>query len=118
MPPCGICHSSPGRMISGPSSLKRRPIRTRPDALNSAIPTLPGASGNGAGNVVAQPLRHLAELLDRADAGFLIEFALRRRPGILAGIDAALRHLPDMGFVDMFDTAAGAAADKDQPRRI
>ncbi len=30
MPPCGICHSRPGRMISGPSSLNRRPINTRP----------------------------------------------------------------------------------------
>ena len=40
MPPCGICHSRPGRMISGPSSLKRRPISTRPEPLNSAMPTL------------------------------------------------------------------------------
>ena len=26
MPPCGICHSSPGSTISGPSSRKRRPM--------------------------------------------------------------------------------------------
>ena len=66
------------------------------------------------GNVVDQPVRDLAKLLDRADAGFLVQLALGRFPCILAGIDAALRHLPDMGFVDMLD-AAGAASDEDQP---
>src|SRR5258706_8641996 len=80
----------------------------------AAIAALPGAPGNRAWNIIDQPLRDLAEFLDRTDAGFLIEFALRRRPGILAGIDAALRHLPDVGLVDMFD-AAGAATDEDQP---
>src|SRR5690349_483078 len=40
MPPCGICHSRPGKMISGPSSRKRRPISTRPSVPNSAMPTL------------------------------------------------------------------------------
>jgi hypothetical protein len=80
----------------------------------AAIAALPGAPGDGAGNVIDQPFRDLAELLDRVDAGFLVEFALRRFPGVFPGIDAALRHLPDMGFVDMFD-AAGAAADEDQP---
>src|SRR5580692_1335813 len=78
------------------------------------IPALPGAPGNGARNVIDQPVGDLAELLDRADAGFLIKFAPGRRPGILAWIDTALRHLPDMGFVDMFD-ATGAATDKGQP---
>src|SRR3954469_3021274 len=201
MPPCGICHSSPGRMISGPSSLKRRPISTWPSALNSATPTLrrygfspavtaltarqpgkllhdalidrtferhdqlrqiahrlpapadelglmavrrlnhvdflvvagephgepllplgtiaalPGAAGHGAWNVVDQPFRDFAELLHRLHAGLFIELALGGFPGILAGIDAALRHLPDMGFVDMLD-AAGAAADEHQPLRV
>src|SRR5258708_25060464 len=80
----------------------------------AAVTALPGAPGNGAGNVIDQPVRDLAELLDRADAGFLIEFPLCGGPGILAGIDAALRHLPNVGFVDMFD-AAGAATNEDQP---
>src|ERR1700676_1466029 len=80
----------------------------------AAIAPLPGAPGNGARNVIDQPVRDLAELLDRADAGFLIEFALGRLPGILAGIDAALRHLPNVGFVDVFD-AARAAANENEP---
>src|ERR1700737_3589654 len=83
----------------------------------AAIAALPGAAGNGAWNVIDQPVRDLTELLDRADAGFLIEFALGRRPGILAGIDPALRHLPDGGFVDVFD-GAGAAPDEAEPRLV
>src|ERR1700712_4005337 len=80
----------------------------------AAIAALPGATGNGARDVVDQPVRHLAELLDGAHAGLFIEFALSGFPGVLAGIDAALRHLPDMGLVDVLD-AAGAATDEDQP---
>src|SRR5260221_11867737 len=82
-----------------------------------AIAALPGAAGDGARNIVDQPVGDLAELLHRADAGFLVELALRRRPGIFAGIDATLRHLPDVGFIAMFDTA-GPAADEDQPRCV
>src|SRR6202048_1067154 len=73
----------------------------------AAIAALPGAPGHGARNIVGQPVRDLAELLDRANAGFLVEFALGRRPGVLAGIDAALRHLPDVGFVEVLDAAGG-----------
>src|SRR6266478_5764065 len=83
----------------------------------AAIAALPGAPGNGAWNVIDQPVRDLAELLDRADTGFLVELALRGLPGVLAGIDAALRHLPNVGFVDVFD-AAGAATDEDEPFRV
>src|ERR1700756_906215 len=64
----------------------------------ATVTALPRPAGNGARNVIDQPVGDLAELLYRTDAGFLIEFALRRLPGILPGIDAALRHLPDMGF--------------------
>src|ERR1700724_2383498 len=39
----------------------------------AAIAALPGAAGNGARNIVDQPFRDLAEFLDRAHAGFLIE---------------------------------------------
>src|SRR4029079_1176784 len=67
-----------------------------------AIAALPGAPRNGARNIVDQPIGDFAELLDRSHAGFLVQLALRGGPGILAGIDAALRHLPDMGFIDMF----------------
>jgi hypothetical protein len=83
----------------------------------SAITALPGAPGHRAGNVVDQPIRNFAELLHRADAGFFVKLALGGFPGVLAGIDAALRHLPDVGFIDMFD-AAGATANEDQPGRI
>src|SRR6478609_8022605 len=82
-----------------------------------AVAALPGASCHGAWNVVDQPIRDFAEFLHRADAGFLVKLALGGLPGVLAGIDAALRHLPDMGFIDMLD-AAGAAANEDQPGRI
>src|SRR5258706_10760967 len=80
----------------------------------AAIAALPGAPGNRAWNVIDQPVRDLAELLDRADTGFLVELALRGLPGVLTGIDAALRHLPNVGFVDVFN-AAGAATDEDEP---
>src|SRR6266700_2144239 len=49
----------------------------------AAIAPLPGAPGDGARNVVDQPVPDFADLLDRADAGFLIEFAPGRLPGIL-----------------------------------
>src|SRR5581483_4347564 len=80
----------------------------------AAITALPGSAGDRARDVVDQPFGELAELLHRADAGLLVKLALGRCPGVLAGIDAALRHLPDMGVVDMLD-ARGAAADEDQP---
>src|ERR1700722_50680 len=44
----------------------------------AAIAALPGAPGDGARDVVDQPVRDLAELLDRADAGLLVELALGR----------------------------------------
>src|SRR5579883_3053501 len=81
----------------------------------AAIASLPGPSRHRARNVVGQPVPDFAELLDRPDAGLLIELALGGFPGVLAGIDAALRHLPDVGFVDMLD-AAGAATNEDEPR--
>src|SRR5205085_4938669 len=83
----------------------------------AAVAALPGAPGNGAGNVVDQPLRDLAKFLDRADAGFLIEFALGRLPRILAVIDTALRPLRDVSF-DRVVNASGAATDEDEPCRI
>src|SRR5713226_5087850 len=39
----------------------------------AAIAALPGAAGNGAWNVIDQPVRDLAKFLDRADTGFLVE---------------------------------------------
>ena len=59
----------------------------------------------------------LAEFFDRADAGLFVKFALCRLPGVFAGIDAPLWHLPDMGFVDMLN-AAGAPADETSPAAL
>src|ERR1700733_5548751 len=46
----------------------------------TAVAAFPGAAGNGARNVVDQPVRDLAKLLDGADVGFLVELALGGRP--------------------------------------
>ena len=61
-----------------------------------AILAAPGLADDLARDVVAQPLLDLAELLDRADVGLLVQFAQRRQPRVLALVDAALRHLPGM----------------------
>src|SRR5215470_18061639 len=57
----------------------------------SAIAALPGLAHDLARNVVAEPVRDLGELPDRADIGLLVELAQRGRPGVLARIDTALR---------------------------
>src|SRR5262245_50432873 len=78
----------------------------------AAIPALPGLTHDLARDVIVEPVRDLAELLDRADIGLLVELAQRSRPGVLARIDAALRHLPGMGGVDVLGPAH-ALADED-----
>src|SRR5207237_6742411 len=55
--------------------------RREPFLPLAAIAAFPGAPRDGARDVVDQPVRDLAELLDRADAGFLIEFTLGGFPG-------------------------------------
>src|SRR3954470_2280313 len=80
----------------------------------AAILAVPGLAGDLGRDVVAEPLLAAAELLDRTDVGLLIEFALGCRPGLLAGVDAALRHLPHMNRVDMFGPVE-AAPDEDEP---
>ena len=59
-------------------------------------------------DVVGEPLVDLAELLDRADVGLLVELAQRRRPRVLALVDAALRHLPGVRVVDVFGPVEAA----------
>src|ERR1700733_3794063 len=49
----------------------------------AAIAALPGPAGDGARNIVNQPVRDFAKLLDRADAGFLVKFTLGGFPGVL-----------------------------------
>src|SRR5258705_1117235 len=82
-----------------------------------AIAALPCLADDVARNVVAQPVLDLAELLDRADVGFLVKLAQCRRPRVLAGIDAALWHLPAVRRVDMLRPIA-APPDKDPAARI
>ena len=77
-----------------------------------AILALPGLAEDVARDVVGQPVRDLAKLLDRADVGLLVELAQRRLVGVLALVDAALRHLPGVSFVDVFGPV-GAPADED-----
>src|SRR6185312_1101912 len=79
----------------------------------AAILAVPGLAGDLGRDVVAEPLLAAAELLDRADIGLLIELALGCRPGLLAGIDAALRHLPYMHRVDVLGPVE-AASDEDE----
>src|SRR3974377_2068219 len=79
----------------------------------SAIFALPGLADQIAWNVVAQPFGDFTEPLDRADVGFLAQLAQRGPPRILAGIDAALRHLPGMSEINVLrpvDTLADKRA--------
>ena len=78
----------------------------------SAIASFPGVAGDGFGNVIGQPVADLAELFDRANICFFIKLAQRRPIGVLIGIDAALRHLPDMRLVDVLQPFL-APADED-----
>src|SRR5262245_50662756 len=75
----------------------------------AAKPAFPRLPDNVARNVVAQPFRDFAELLDRADAGLLMELPQRRLVGVLALVDAALRHLPGMSGVHVLGPAAPLA---------
>src|SRR5262245_56791578 len=65
------------RILAGET--QRVPLLRLPAEL-----ALPGFPDNFARDVVAQPLRHFAELLDRSDAGLLVELAQRRLVGVLA----------------------------------
>ena len=96
--------------------LRAGEAQREPFLLLAAIFALPGLADDFARNVVGEPVRDFAETLDRADIGLFAQFAQRRRPWLFAGIDAALRHLPGMGEVDMF-RPADAAADEGEARR-
>src|SRR5690606_35510527 len=83
----------------------------------ATITPFPDAPGDGARDIVGQPLGDFAELFHRAGAGFLVKLAHRRRPGILAVIDAPLRHLPDEIVGGVLDTAR-TATDENEARGI
>src|SRR4029078_7155444 len=83
----------------------------------AAVLALPSLAADLFGYVVDQPSPDLAELFDRLDAGFLVELAQRRRIGLFAVVDAALRQLPDMGPIDVL-RAIGSSADENQALTI
>jgi len=83
----------------------------------TAVFTLPGPAYYVSRNVIGEPFRYLAELLDRANIGLLVELPQRSRPWILAGIDAALRHLPYMGVVNVL-RPVDAPANEDEALAI
>src|ERR1700683_2941873 len=80
-----------------------------PLLLLAAVLAVPGLPRDLARNIVDQPFGDLAEALHRGDVGFLSEFAQRRRPRVLARVDAALRHLPDVDVVGVLGTVDAAS---------
>src|SRR5262245_47877543 len=83
-----------------------------PSLALPAVFAAPSVADDLARDVVTELFRDLAELFDRADIGFLVELTQRRRPRVLAAIDAALRQLPGVSVIDMLGPVE-AAADED-----
>src|SRR5580704_9253556 len=83
----------------------------------AAILAAPGLPDEIARNVVFEPFANFAESFDGMDVGFLAQLPQRRRPWLFAGIDAALRHLPRMGQIDVLRTV-DTAADKGVPGAV
>ena len=83
----------------------------------AAVFAAPGVAGDLRRNVVVEPFGDFAETFNGTDVGFLAQLAQRRRPRILARIDAALRQLPHMRSVNVLG-AADAAANKGEPGAI
>src|SRR5215211_4137172 len=81
---------------------EREPLLALPPEAAS-----PGAPGDDGRKVVAVPFRRLGEELGRAHAGLLVELAERRLAGALAGVDAALRHLPGIGVRSLVGLSLG-----------
>src|SRR5271155_4682079 len=75
----------------------------------ATIFAVPGLANEVARNIVSEPFHDLADPLDRANVGFLAQFPHRRRPWLLAGVDTALRQLPEVGEIDVAGTAETAA---------
>src|SRR5262249_44887526 len=88
-----------------------------PLLLLAAVFAAPRIAGDAGRNIVGEPFVDLAELLDRADARFLVKLAQSRLVGIFVLVDAALRHLPRMLAVDVLGSA-DAAADEHMPGMV
>jgi hypothetical protein len=85
-----------------------------PDLLLAAIPAAPHAAGDFDRQIVTVQDLALGDDLGFAGADFLAELAPRRLARRLAGVDAALRHLPCRQPRRHVDAAAG----ENQPRAV
>ena len=106
---------SAGRMLNVDFVLVSAEAQRVPFLRLAAIFAAPGLTYDLARNVVGEPFLDLTQFLDRLDVGFFVELAQRGRPRILAGVNAPLRHLPNMSLVDML-RAADAAIDTESIR--
>ena len=88
-----------------------------PLLLLAAIFALPCLFCDLAGQIVSEPLGDFAELLDGADAGFLVELAQGRFVCVLVFVDPALRHLPGVSCVNVL-RPVGSPADEDKPGTV
>jgi hypothetical protein len=78
----------------------------------TAILAFPGLADDLARNVVDQPVVDRGQMLHRLDVGFFVKLAQGACVGVFAVVEAALRHLPDVGQIDMLGTI-DAPADED-----
>src|SRR5215475_7628077 len=100
------------RVIDVDLAVIAREAHREPLLCLSTIFALPGLADDLARDIVAEPVRDLGKLLDRANIGLFVEFAQRGWPGLLPRVDAALGQLPGMGGVDVLGAVA-TLADKD-----
>ena len=75
----------------------------------AAIAPAPCLGGDIRRQVVGEPAARFRKQLDRPDAGLLGKLAQRGLERILAGVEAALRHLPDVREVDVLGPVEPAA---------
>src|SRR5580704_4296667 len=75
----------------------------------AAVFAFPRLADDLARDVVLQPVGDFAQPLHGTDIGFLVQLPQRRRPRLFALVDAALRHLPCVGRVDMLRPLDAAA---------
>ena len=85
-PPAGRATSI---SLSGPDEAERKPF------LHLAtIPARPAPAGDVLGDIVGIPFRSFGQQREAADVGFLVDLPNGGVVGILAFVDASLRHLP------------------------
>src|SRR4029079_17421670 len=85
--------------------------------LCSAVCAAPGLFYDAARKIISQPIGNLTELLHGTNIGFLVQFAKRGLVWVLIFVNPALRHLPDVGRIDVFRTF-GPSSNKNEPRIV